>query len=163
MGCEVWVNKEVFICGMSFNSKQDLLNAIKECETTINNVKDRLKSFIFMTEPNKFFPDEDDIMFRLETEFKELMDEYDEAQIRLVRLWEFEEVWDKTHDKETGKTIYPVNPMDLKIKPYMGGDYMEAILEDGSEVPDDYFDVYNGFKKLEEYSMYNKLKTNGTA
>ena len=158
MGCEVWVNKEVFICGMTFNSKQDLLNAIKECETTINNVKERLKSFIFMTEPNKFFPDEDDVMFRLDTEFKELMEEYDEAQIRLVRLWEFEESWKETHD-DKNRAILPVNPLELKRKVYMGGDYMNYILEDGSEMPDDYWDVYHGFVKLEEYSMYNKIKT----
>jgi hypothetical protein len=40
----------------------------------------------------------------------------------------------------------------------MGGDYMNYILEDGSEMPDDYWDVLNGFKKLNEYSLLNKIK-----
>jgi hypothetical protein len=91
------------------------------------------------------------------------LEELEEAMIKRTKLWEFEESWEETHDKKTGKTIYPVNPLDLKRKVYMGGDYMDALLEDGSEVPDDYFDVYHGFKKLEEYSMYNKIKTDGTA
>ena len=163
MGREVWVNKDLYICGESFKTKSQLMDAISECNNVINDIKAKIKTYIFMTEPQKFFRDEEDLVFRLNSEFDELIREYEDTIIRRTRLWEFEESWDETHDKTTGKSILPVNPLDLKRKVYMGGDYMDYILEDGSEMPSDYFDIYHGFKKLEEYSMYNKLKTDGTA
>lgn len=158
MAREVWVNKDVFICGISFNTKRQLMDAIAECDKNINDIKAKIKAYIFMTDPQKFFPSEEDLVFRLSSELDELINEYDDAIIRRTRLWEFEESWDETHD-DKNRAILPVNPLELKRKVYMGGDYMNYILDDGSEMPDDYWDVYHGFVKLEEYSMYNKIKT----
>jgi hypothetical protein len=69
----------------------------------------------------------------------------------------FESAWDETHDVN-GRAILPVDPMKLKnLKTYMGGDYMDYVLEDGSEMPDDWWDVYHGFVKPEDCSFADKL------
>lgn len=159
MGCEVWTNEATYICSIALRSKAELQEKIQECQDTINNCKERLKALAYMTEPKKFYP-EDDVQFYLNRDLEEILEEYDEARIKLTRLWVFEEAWDKTHDKETGKAILPVNPLDLKDldnKVYMTGDYCEYILEDGSEMPEDWWDVYNGFVKPEDCSFADKL------
>lgn len=159
MGCETWVLKCVNVCNTTFNSKQELQNAIKDCESDISYVKEKIRTYVFMTEPGKFIPNDEiyDTIGYLDRELTELWDMYDEARIKLTQLWELEEAWDKSHDKN-GFAILPINPLELD-KTYFGGDYVNCVLEDGSEVPNDYWDVYNGFVDLENYSFKDKLKT----
>ena len=156
MGYEVWTTRETYICGETFRTKEELMGRIKTCEQDIENCKARLKTLVFMTEPKKFYK-EDDVMIYVERDFEEIMEELEDNLITLTRLWKFEEAWDKTHDSE-GRSILPVNPLDLKNrKDYMGGDCMKYILEDGSEMPEDWWDVYNGFVKPENCSFADKL------
>ena len=157
MGYEVWTNKDTYICSMTLRSKAELQEKIKECEETIKDCQARIRRLAFMTEPKKFYKDEDDVMWQIDRELDFIFDEYDEARIKLTRLWVFEEAWDETHDAVTGKAILPVNPQDLKVKVYMGGDYCDYILEDGSEMPEDWWDVYHGFVKPEDCSFADKL------
>lgn len=153
MGYEVWTNKDTYICSMTLRSKAELQEKIKECEDTINDCRSRLKTLVYMTEPMKFYKGDEDIQWQLNRDFEEVMEEYDDARITLTRLWVFEEAWDETHDAATGKAILPVNPLDLKRRVYMGGDYCEYILENGEEVPEDWWDVYHGFVKPEDCSF----------
>lgn len=157
MGYEVWTNKDTYICSMTLRSKTELKEKIKECEDTINDCKARLKTLVYMTEPKKFYNEDKDIQWQINRDFEEIMDEYDDARITLTRLWVFEEAWDDTHDATTGKAFLPVNPLDLKRKVYMGGDYCDYILEDGSEMPEDWWDVYHGWVKPEDCSFADKL------
>lgn len=152
MGYEVWTNKDTYICSMTLRSKEELQEKIKECEDTINDCKSRLKTLVYMTEPKKFYNEDEDIQWHLNRDFEEIMAEYDEARITLTRLWVFESAWEETHDFN-GRAILPVNPLDLKRKVYMGGDYCEYVLENGEEVPDDWWDVYHGFVKPEDCSF----------
>lgn len=158
MGCEIWTTKGTYICRMALRSKEELKQQIQECENTIKDCKARLKVLAYMTEPKKYYSD--DPMFYIDRDLEEIFEEYDEARIKLTRLWIFEEAWDQTHDKKTGKAILPVNPLDLKKLDdavYMGGDYCEYILEDGSEMPEDWWDVYHGWVKPEDCSFADKL------
>lgn len=153
MGYEVWTNKDTYICSCTLRSKAELQEKIKECEDTINDCKARLKTLVYMTEPKKFYKDDEDIQWQLNRDFEEIMEEYDDARIKLTRLWVFEEAWDETHDFN-GRAILPVDPCVLKNqKTYMGGDYCEYVLENGEEVPDDWWDVYHGFVKPEDCSF----------
>lgn len=159
MSCEVWTTKETYICSMALRSKAELQEKIDECKETINDCKERIRRLVFMTEPKKFYKDEDDIMWQINRDLDFIFDEYDEARIKLTRLWQFEAAWDETHDAN-GKAILPVDPSVLKQaseKVYMGGDYCEYVLEDGSEMPDDWWDVYHGFVKPEDCSFADKL------
>lgn len=150
MGIETWINKDLFIYGHPLRSKHELEQKIKECTETMSLIREKLRTLVFMTEPKKFIPDDEDVMFYLDREFTELMEEYDRARIDLTRLWEFEEDWDKCHD-EKDRAILPVDPLSMKEKKiYMGGDYCECVLEDGNDVPEDYWDVYHGFVKKED-------------
>lgn len=152
MGYEVWTNKDTYICSCTLQSKAELQEKMQECRDTISNCKERLKSLVYMTEPKKFYP-EDDVQFYLNKDLEEIMEEYDEARIKLTRLWVFEEAWDETHDFN-GRAILPVDPLVLKNqKTYMGGDYCEYVLENGEEVPEDWWDVYHGFVKPEDCSF----------
>lgn len=156
MGYEVWTNKDTYICRCTLRSKAELQEKMQECRHTISNCKERLKSLVYMTEPKKFYP-EDDVQFYLNRDLEEIMEEYDEARIMLTRLWVFEEAWDETHDFN-GKAILPIDPLVLKNqKTYMGGDYCEYVLENGEEVPEDWWDVYHGFVKPEDCSFADKL------
>ena len=152
MGYEVWTNKDTYICSCTQRSKAELQEKIKECEDTINDCKARLKTLVYMTEPKKFYKDDEDIQWQLNRDFEEIMEEYDEARIKLTRLWVFESAWEETHDFN-GRAILPVNPLDLKRKVYMGGDYCEYVLENGEEVPEDWWDLYHGFVKPEDCSF----------
>ena len=157
MGYEVWTNKDTYICSCTLRSKAELQEKIKECEETIKDCQARIRRLAFMTEPKKFYKDEDDVMWQIDRELDFIFDEYDEARIKLTRLWVFEEAWDETHDRVTGKAFLPVNPQDLKRRVYMGGDYCDYILDDGSEMPEDWWDVYHGFVKPEDCSFADKL------
>lgn len=157
MGCEVWTTKETYICGCSFNTKSELNRKIKECEKTIEDCKNKLKNLIYMTEPKKFYNDKENIMAQIDEDIECILSDYEESQSMLSSLYKFEEAWDETHD-EKGRCILPVNPLDLKNrKEYMGGDYMDYVLEDGSEMPDDWWDVYHGFVDPKKCSFKNKL------
>lgn len=159
MGYEVWTTKETYICSMALRSKAELQAKIKECEDSIKDCKARITRLAYMTEPKKFYKDDEDVMWRIDRDLEEIFEEYEEAQIKLTRLWQFEASWDETHDVN-GKAILPVDPRALKNmseKVYMGGDYCEYILEDGSEMPDDWWDVYHGFVKPEDCSFADKL------
>jgi hypothetical protein len=101
----------------------------------------------------KLYKDDEDIQWQINRDFEEILEEYDEARITLTRLWVFESAWDETHDAVTGKAFLPVDPRVLKGKVYMGGDYCEYILDDGSEMPEDWWDVYHGFVKPEDCSF----------
>lgn len=157
MSCEVWTNKDTFICSMALRSKSELQEKIEECKDTINECKERIRRLVYMTEPKKFYKDDEDILWQINRDLEEIFEEYEEAQITLTRLWVFEEAWDETHDAN-GKAILPVDPRVLKSqKTYMGGDYCEYVLEDGSEMPDDWWDVYHGWVKPEDCSFADKL------
>lgn len=163
MGIESWIHKPVTIFGYTLRNRRELDDAINEAKEQIEDAKKRISQYVFMTEPKKFIPDnqQDNVVGYLERELEELFELYDEARINLTRLWEFEEDWNKTHDKD-GRSILPVDPFMLN-KVYMGGDYADSVLEDGSDVPDDYWDVYHGFVKPEECSFKhiyaNKITT----
>ena len=152
MGIEMWTNKETFVCGYSFRSKSELESSIKECKNTIRDCRERLKTLVFMTEPKKFYGDDEDVMVRINEDFDDIMVALEEAQITLTRLWVFQDAWDETH--KDGKAILPVDPLTLKNqKTYMGGDYCDCILENGDDVPDDYWDVYHGWVNPDECSF----------
>jgi hypothetical protein len=153
MGIESWILKPVTMFGVTLRNKHELNRAIEDAKETQELVKQKILEWAFITEPKKFIPENhhDNVQFYIEREIKELLDDYETACINLTRLWEFEESWDKVHDKD-GKCILPVDPFVLD-KEYMAGDYTDAILEDGSEVPEDYWDVYQGFVKKEECSF----------
>ena len=157
MSAEIWVKKEIYICGCAYSSKTDIEGAIEDCKFDIAKLREKLKTMVYMTEPKKFYPDDCDIPLSIDSDFDNIMEEYDRLTRRLTLLHEFFDAWDECHDKE-GRCILPVNPTDLHQRVYMGGDYMNYILEDGSEMPDDYWDVLNGFKRLDEYSLLNKIK-----
>ena len=159
MGYEVWTNKETYICSMTLRSKAELQEKIKECEDIIKDCQARIRRLAFMTEPKKFYKDDDDVMWQIDRDLEEIFEEYDEARIKLTRLWQFESAWNETHDVN-GKAILPVDPRVLKNmseKVYMGGDYCEYVLEDGSEMPEDWWDVYHGWVKPEDCSFADKL------
>ena len=113
MGYEVWTTKETYICRETLRSKAELQEKIKECEETIKDCQAKIRRLAFMTEPKKFYKDEDDVMWQIDRELEEIFEEYDEARIRLTRLWQFEAAWDETHDIN-GKAILPVDPRVLK-------------------------------------------------
>lgn len=160
MGYEVWTTKETYICSETLRSKSELEEKIKECQDTIADCKARIERLVYMTEPKKFYDTDENIMWQIDRDLKEIFDEYEEAIIKLTRLWQFESAWDETHDAKSGKAYLPINPLDLKKisdKVYMGGDYCDYILEDGSEMPEDWWDVYHGFVKPEDCSFADKL------
>lgn len=159
MSCEVWTTKETYICSEALRSKSELQEKIKECEDIIKDCKARITRLAYMTEPKKFYKEEDDVMWQIDRDLEEIFEEYDEARIKLTRLWQFETSWNETHDAQD-RAILPVDPRVLKKMSdvvYMGGDYCEYVLEDGSDLPEDWWDVYNGWVKPEDCTFREKL------
>lgn len=156
MGYEIWTKTDILLCGCAYSSKTDIEGAIEDCKFDIAKLREKLKSMVYMTEPKKFYPDDCDIPLSIDSDFDNIMEEYDRHTRRLTMLYEFFNSWDECHDKQ-GRCVLPVNPLDLK-KTYMGGDFMNYVLEDGSEMPDDYWSVYHGFIELDKYSLIDKIK-----
>ena len=156
MGYEIWTKADVSICGSTIKNKEELLNEIKRCEKELSVCKERLRLLAYITEPKKFYPDDCDIPASIDSDFENIMESYNHFQTKLIKLEMFKDIWDECHDNN-GNSVLPINPLDLK-KTYMGGDYMNCILEDGSEIPDDYWDVYNGFIELDKYSLADKIQ-----
>ena len=159
MSCEVWTTKETYICSEALRSKSELQEKIKECEDIIKDCKARITRLAYMTEPKKFYKEVDDVMWQIDRDLEEIFEEYDEARIKLTRLWQFEASWNETHDAQD-RAILPVDPRVLKKMSdtvYMGGDYCEYVLEDGSDLPEDWWDVYNGWVKPEDCTFREKL------
>lgn len=154
MGYEIWTKTDISLFGSTIKNKEELLNEIKECEKELSMCKERLRVFVHMTEPNKFYSE--NIMGELDEDFDNTMESYDYLQKKLIKLEMFKEAWDECHDN-SGNSVLPVNPLDLK-KTYMGGDFMNYVLEDGSEMPEDYWSVYHGFRELDKYSLIDKIK-----
>lgn len=154
MGYEIWTKADVSLVGSTIKNKEELLNEIKKCEKELSICKERLRLFVHMTEPNKFYSE--NIMRELNEDFENVMESYEYFQTKLIKLEIFKEAWDECHDNSEN-SVLPVNPLDLK-KTYMGGDFMNYVLEDGSEMPDDYWSVYHGFIEFDKYSLVDKIK-----
>ena len=154
MGYEIWTKTDISLFGSTIKNKAELLNEIKECEKELSICKEKLRAFVHMTEPKKFYSE--NTIMDLNEDFDDTMEAYNYFQTKLIKLEMFKDVWDECHDS-SGNSVLPVNPLDLK-KTYIGGDFMTYMLEDGSEMPDDYWDVYNGFIDLDKYSLVDKIK-----
>jgi hypothetical protein len=117
--CNITFNRE------TFNSKYDVENKIEEETRTLNYAKNRLRNLVYMTEPNKFCPPEQDTIIFVENEFNDTLETIEECTSNLVKLYILLDNWDYCHDKN-GLAINPPDSITWKTA-YLDGDFVKTV------------------------------------
>lgn len=107
-----------------FGSREQLEEFIDDKKSTIDYCKQKLHSYVLMTEPKKFIPDEYDPVVYLNNEFNELWEMLDESMYWLAFAQRLLRFWDNFHD-EKGNVIYNPILQDTDSCAYLCGDYIE--------------------------------------
>lgn len=119
--CNITFNKE------TFNFKSDVESKIDDLNHLINFIKDRIKSFVIMTEPNKMLGEEErkDPLFYLSNTLKEDLEELEDYIIEKWKLEMLLENWDKCHN-EDGLAIDPPENIDWRTA-FLDGDFVKSV------------------------------------
>ena len=119
--CNITFNKE------TFNFNYDVENKIDDLNHLINFIKDRIKSFVIMTEPNKMLGEEErkDPLFYLSNTLKEDLEELEDYIIEKWKLEMLLENWDKCHN-EDGLAIDPPENIDWRTA-FLDGDFVKSV------------------------------------
>lgn len=119
--CNITFNKE------TFNFKYDVESKIDDLNNLINFIKDRIKSFVIMTEPNKMLGEEErkDPLFYLSNTLKEYLEELEDCIIEKWKLEMLLENWDKCHN-EDGLAIDPPENIDWRTA-FLNGDFVKSV------------------------------------
>lgn len=119
--CNIIFNKE------TFNSRCEVEAKIEELNNLIDFVKDRVKSFVIITEPNKMLGEEErkDPLFYLSKTIKEDLEELEDYIIEKWKLEMLLENWDACHNKE-GLAIDPPENIHWDIA-FLSGDFIKSI------------------------------------
>lgn len=136
MATEFHYKTDRWMCSQTFNSRSDVQDYIDENQAMVDMYKRKLVSLAFMTEPKKFFDEEEDVRFAIQRELDEilegtdfdlnLMDYYD----RVLEGKHILENWDKAHH-ENGLAWHESVP---DKEAYMGGDWILTCDADGYPV-----------------------------
>lgn len=127
----------IYFCGHSFQSKYELQEYIDEQKEDIERAKRQLQKLVYMTEPSKFAPKDEDIDFWLDRELQENIESLEDSNVALYKAERMMEYWDNMHHKNGG--AYE-SSQDPEKEARMWGDYICEVKEDGSPVhyEDDY-------------------------
>lgn len=119
--CNITFNKE------TFNSRYEVETRIDELNNLIDFIKDRIKSFVIMTEPNKMLSEEErkDPLFHLSKTIKEDLEELEDYIIEKWKLEILLENWDSCHN-ENGLAINPPDEIIWKTA-FLDGDFVKTI------------------------------------
>lgn len=122
MSTESGVRANVWLCGVSFKTKYEVEDYIKELEDDINRYKKQLLVLCFMTEPGKFCGKQDPDLY-ITNSYEDNMECLEENYYKLNRAQIILDNWDETHHANGGC---------LKDKSW--SDYVAEVNEDGSPV-----------------------------
>lgn len=124
--CNIYFSRE------TFNSKESVEDLVRDTRNMIEHVQDKIRTLSYMTEPKKFYNDNE---FSSPTEFidftlKECFSNLEEAYIDLYRYELLLENWDKCH--KDGLAIPPPEELGYDFA-YLDGDYIKTIKTEENE------------------------------
>lgn len=121
-------------CNISFNRKTynslyEVEEDIKETEYIIQMIKDKIKAYALMTEPNKLVTWDnekyDNLLIQIEDEVSQLLKEIEEYYFDLVKLNYLRDNWEYCHNKE-GLAIPPPKEFSWNTA-YLDGDFVKTV------------------------------------
>lgn len=117
--CRVSFNRE------TYNTKWQVEQELEELNKSIERYKKCLCSLAVMTEPNKFFPEEEDLLFKIESEIMDTLEMYELDIYKRDKLELLLENWDYCHN-EKGLAIDPPENIDYNTA-YLWGDFVHSV------------------------------------
>lgn len=109
----------------TYNSKYEVEREIEEEKETLQTAKDTIRNLAIMTEPNKFCPEEYDILAWIRSEVNDNLELIEECNWTLCRLYYLLENWDACHNEE-GLAIDP--PDNIKWNTaFLDGDFIRTV------------------------------------
>lgn len=127
----------------TFDSKHAVKEYIEEHESAAKMAKDRIRSLILMTEPQKFCPADEDPLTWLENQYKDWMELLEESNYKVDTARLVLSNWDKMHHANGCALAVPGDPQipnwrRMEELARIDGDFIPVCNEDGSNAyPDD--------------------------
>lgn len=121
-------------CNISFNRKTynslyEVEEDIEETEYIIQMIKDKIKAYALMTEPNKLVTLDnekyDNLLIQIEDEVSQLLKEIEDYYFDLVKLNYLRDNWEYCHNKE-GLAIPPPKEFSWNTA-YLDGDFVKTV------------------------------------
>lgn len=125
MGYGTYLTTDLYYNRKSYTSRYEVENDLDDVRQIISNLKTRLRTFAFMTEPQKFMDKEEysDPMWFIEHEINEILEELDEYIVEEYKLSILLEHWEHCHTKD-GKPILPPEGFGHWNTAYIDGDFI---------------------------------------
>lgn len=115
--CNITFHKE------TYNSKYEVESEIEELSHSIKDNEEYLKKLVFITEPNKFFPD--DTFYSIDSAVKDTLEILQEDYIKKYKLELLLDNWEMCHT-EDGLAIDPPDDMGYDTA-YLSGDFVKSV------------------------------------
>lgn len=125
MSFGTYLTTDLYYSRKSYTSRYEVEQDLEETRKMIEMMKSRLKTFAFMTEPQKFMDKEEcaDPMCFIEHGVQEALEELEEYIIEEYKLSILLEHWEHCHTKD-GKPILPPEGFGHWDSAYIDGDFI---------------------------------------
>lgn len=125
MSFGTYLTTDLYYNRKSYTSRYEVEQDLEETRNMIEMMKSRLKTFAFMTEPQKFMNKEecDDPMWFIEHGVREALEELEEYIVEEYKLSVLLEHWEHCHTKD-GKPILPPEGFGHWDIAYIDGDFI---------------------------------------
>ncbi len=121
--CNITFHKE------TYDNKYKVESEIEELNQSIKESEEYLKKLVFITEPNKFFPE--DTFYSIDSAVKDTLEILQEDYIKKYKLELLLDNWEMCHT-EDGLAIDPPEGMGYDTA-YLSGDFIKSIKHPGDE------------------------------
>lgn len=133
MGFGTYLYSETYFSRENFEHKWQVEERIQRVELCIQSLKERLASFVLMTEPNKFCPKDKDPLYWMTNETSEILEELEDCWVDLYRYRVLLDNWDSCHN-EKGEAIGPPKEWRYERKAFMHGDFIKTEGDEQSDI-----------------------------
>ena len=141
MGWGIYLYPEIYYSKVDYRTKDDVLREIESVKKVISSLERKLEGLAMMTEPAKMMSKEDidegvSPMFWIRNEVFDILSEDGSLKDYYYKLFKLEMLydnWDAAHNENNKAVHPPLGSFNLSRNAYMCGDYVESVLEDGTD------------------------------
>lgn len=141
MGWGIYLYPEIYYSKVDYRTKDDVLREIESVKNIISSLERKLEGLAMMTEPAKMMSKEDieegvSPMFWIRNEVFNILSEDGSLKDYYYKLFKLEMLydnWDAAHNENNKAVHPPLGSFKWPRNVYMCGDYIESVLEDGTD------------------------------
>lgn len=127
MGFGTYLKTDLYFSHQTFNTRQEVMDALEKVRDSMRVGRERLKQFSLMTEPNKFCPKDEDPLWWVTNELDELITQYEDDAVEEFKLVLLLDNWDSCHNEEGLAIPDPNDKGETTSRSYLDGDYVRTI------------------------------------